>query len=321
MNLIPDTIDWSQYEAETEETSKVKPAADFLAAMIDMVGKPRGREIGAKMPWEKTHNVFAFRPGEVTLWGGVNGHGKSAISGMAGLSIMAQNEKVGIASFEMKPMKTLDRMTRQQAGQDLDCSMHPEDAPVIREILDDFRAFTSDKLWFYDQQGTVTPQKIVAVVRYMCKVLGIKHVFVDSLMKCVKDDDDYNGQKHVVDEFCAIAKDYDAHIHLVHHLRKGNKESDLPDKSDVKGAGSIVDQVDNLLLVWRNKPKEDELAAGKYEKAEEPDSVVFCKKQRNGTGWEGPIRLWFHKPSMQYVGAPGMLLDMAAWPHRERANQ
>lgn len=320
MNIIPDDINWSEYEAETEETSKVKPASDFLTVMIDAVGKPKGREAGVRMPWEKTHQVIAFRPGEVTLWAGVNGHGKSAVSGMCAVSLMTQGEKVGVASFEMKPVKTLDRMTRQFAAQDLDC-VHHDEVPVIREILDDFRAQSVDKLWFYDQQGTVTPQKIVAVVRYMCKVLGIKQVFVDSLMKTVKNEDDYNGQKYVVDEFCAIAKDYGSHIHLIHHLRKGGKESDMPDKSDVKGSGAITDQADNLLLVWRNKPKEDEIAAGKFAKQEEPDALVICKKQRNGTGWEGPIKLWFHKPSMQYVGSPNALLNMAPWPHIERTMQ
>lgn len=320
MNLIPDDIDWAKYEAETEETSKVKPARDFLLDMIEAVGKPKGREVGALMPWDKTHKIIAFRPGEVTLWAGVNGHGKSAVSGMCAVSLMCQNEKVAIASFEMKPDKTLDRMARQYAGQALECT-HPEEVPFIREVLDDFRASCDEKLWFYDQQGTVTPEKVIAITRYCCKVLGIKHMFVDSLMKCVKHDDDYNAQKHVVDELCAIAKDYDAHIHLVHHLRKSNKESDLPDKNDVKGAGAIVDQVDNLLLVWRNKPKEDDIAAGRFAKSEEPDTLVICKKQRHGTGWEGPIKLWFDKPSMQYVGAPGCLLDMAKWPHFESRNQ
>ena len=45
---------------------------------------------------------------------------------------------------------------------------------------------------------------------------------------------------------------------------------------------------------------------------------MICKKQRNGTGWEGPIKLWFDKPSMQYVGGPDYLLNMAPWPHSER---
>lgn len=317
MNIIPDEINWSEYEKETEESSKVKPARDFLDVMIEQVGKPKGRELGQRMPWEKTHHTFAFRPGEVTLWAGVNGHGKSAISGMCAVSLICQGEKVGIASFEMKPFKTLDRMSRQFAAQNLD-AMHPDEVPVIREILGDFQAATDQLLWFYDKQGTVTPQQVVAVTRYCCKVLGIKHMFVDSLMKCVKHDDDYNAQKLVVDEMCAIAKDYDAHIHLIHHLRKGNKESDLPDKNDVKGAGAITDQVDNLLLVWRNKPKEDDAAAGKHARGEEPDSLIYCKKQRNGTGWEGAIKLWFDQASMQYTGSPNCSLNMAAWPHTER---
>ena len=39
-------------------------------------------------------------------------------------------------------------------------------------------------------------------------------------MKCVKNEDDYNGQKYVVDELCAIAKDHEMHIHLIHHIKK-----------------------------------------------------------------------------------------------------
>lgn len=318
MNLIPDDINWAEYEAETEEMARIQPAADFLDEMIEAVGKPKGREVGNRMPWEKTHQIIAFRPGEVTLWAGVNGHGKSAVSGMCAVSLVTQREKVCIASFEMKPHKTLDRMSRQFAAQDLDCTHHDE-APLIREVLADFKAMTDQCLWIYNKFGTITPQKAIAVTRYCCKVLGIKHMFIDSLMKCVKDEDDYNGQKHVVDELCAIAKDYDAHIHLIHHLRKSGKETDLPDKNDVKGSGSIADQVDNILLVWRNKPKEAEIAAGKFAKGEEPDALVICKKQRNGTGWEGPIKLWFDAPSFQYVGSPDALLNMAPWPHTERS--
>jgi twinkle protein len=316
MNLIPDTINWADYEKETEEAAKIRPASDFLDVMIAQVGEPEESEPRCYLPWDKTHEYFAFRQGEVTLWAGVNGHGKSLVTGMASVSMIVQNEKVCIASFEMKPRKTLRRMATQFMGQST-TPHHPDEIPLVREVLDQFRGLCTDRLWVYDQQGTVTPERVIAVTRYCFKELGIKHMFIDSLMKCVKGEDDYNGQKALLDELCALARDHSAHIHLVHHLRKSGKETDQPDKNDVKGSGSITDQVDNLLLVWRNKQKEMDYGTGKQVDPLDPDVILFCRKQRNGTGWEGAIKLYFNSRSMQYTANPGYNIDLFSWPHRE----
>ena len=319
LNLIPDSINWADYERETEAASKVRPATDFLAAMVADIGRPQAYEPRSFLPWEKTHKLFAFREGETTLWAGVNGHGKSAVTGMVAASLVAQSEKVCIASFEMKPHKTLHRMVRQFMGLN-DNDSTPEEHALLRDIYEQFSALCDKKLWIYDQQGTVDASRVIAVTRYCFKELGIKHMFIDSLMKCVKGEDDYNGQKQLVDELTAIGRDYSAHVHLVHHLRKTGKETDHPDKNDVKGSGSITDQVDNLFLVWRNKEKELNKQAGKMVSEEDPDTVLFCRKQRNGTGWEGPIKLYFDAASMQYTGRPDSTIDMCDWPHRERMN-
>lgn len=319
MKLIPDDIDFSAYERETEDAAKVRPAGDFLAAMIDDIGKPAARERRSYLPWAKTHKQFAFRDGEVTLWAGVNGHGKSAVTGMVAASLVAQSEPVSIASFEMKPRKTLNRMVRQFMGHGDNEDAGPEEQSLIREIYEQFAAVCENKLWLYDQQGTVSPARAISVTRYCFKELGIKHMFIDSLMKCVKGEDDYNGQKYLVDELAAMARDYSAHIHLVHHLRKTGKETDQPDKNDVKGSGSIVDQVDNLMLIWRNKAKEMDRMAGKLVNKADADTVIFCKKQRNGTGWEGAIQLYFDPESMQYTNYPDNTIDMVPWPHLERS--
>ena len=101
------------------------------------------------------------------------------------------------------------------------------------------------------------------MVRYCAKERGITHFFVDSLMKCVSGEDDYNGQKLFVDELTAIARDHGIHIHLVHHIRKPSDESHKPSKYDYKGSGSITDQVDNVISVWRNKAKEKKRDEGK----------------------------------------------------------
>jgi twinkle protein len=194
------------------------------------------------------------------------------------------------------------------------------DDPVIidgyKDVCRQFAEWTDTRLWLYDQQGTVNPQTIVAVTRYCAKELGIQHMFIDSLMKCVKGEDDYNGQKYLVDELCAIAKDHDCHIHLIHHIKKLASEDQTPGKFDAKGSGAVTDQVDNMLIHWRNKAKEAAYQVGKIGDPNEPDALLICAKQRNGE-WEGRIQLWFDPESNQFLGGRNdRPVNFESWPHR-----
>ena len=314
--IAPDDIDFALYVQETEAMQKVRPASEYIEEMLDGLYSLQTNH-GAKLPWPKVEDWFAFRPGEVTLWAGINGHGKSLITGQCSLSMMGQGHKVCIASFEMKPRKTLERMARQWIGQSP--ARLYEDPAIVEAYKDSARQFgewTDGKLWLYDQQGTVSPETIVAVSRYCAKELGIQHIFVDSLMKCVKGEDDYNGQKYLIDEFCAIAKDYDTHIHVVHHIKKLSSEDQTPGKFDAKGSGAITDQVDNMLIHWRNKAKEADAQEPFPKLGAEPDALLICTKQRNGE-WEGRIQLWFDAQTQQFLANPGdRPVNFDAWPHR-----
>jgi twinkle protein len=322
MNLITeDNFDFSKYLEDTDPKIKVKPAAVFVQELIDSLGK-QNTEPRAYLPWDKTHSLFQFRPGEVTLWAGVNGQGKSMITGLVALSLCTQGERVCIASFEMKPRKTIERMARQWSGDNPngEWAQSAEAVAGFRDLYEQFKGWATN-LWLYDQQGTVRTEKLIAVIRYCASELKLTHFFIDSLMKCVKDEDDYNGQKAFIDEVTAIARDTGMHIHVVHHIRKLSSEDQLPDKHDVKGSGSITDQVDNLLLVWRNKRKEAEVESGKMVSADTPDARLICAKQRNGE-WEGRIALWFHRDSQQYLASPGgQPMELYNWPHRPTFRQ
>ena len=75
----------------------------------------------------------------------------------------------------------------------------------------------------------------------------------------------------------------------------------------MKGSGAITDQVDNVIAVWRNKPKErkrDEGLLTEEADVKEPDCLLICDKQRNGE-WEGSIGLWFERDSQQFVASHG----------------
>lgn len=320
--FLADDINFEAYLVETDHKQYVRPAGDFVQVAKDRL-RTRSKTKRTFLPWPKCNASFEFRPGEVTVWAGQNGHGKTDVTTQIALSLVGQHEKVCVASFEMKPVTTIGRMVRMFAMTNPFSPEYQGDdgLAALETLYDDFGQWSNGMLWLYDQTGTAKPNTVLGMVKYCANELGVTHVFIDSLMKCVKAEDDYNGQKDFVDQLCAMAKDCDVHIHLVHHLKKPPKESDMPDKHDTKGSGSITDQIDNLFMVWRNKPKEDAWKAqgDKSNKQTEPDSYLLCRKQRNYEGSEDGepmICLWRHRDAGNFVAEPGASAQFFAnYPH------
>lgn len=316
---IPDDIDFTVWERETQAKRNVKSAADWVDALLHKLHNP-DRTPKVFLPWEKTHSLFHFRPGEVSLWSGQNGHGKTGLVCQIKLSLLGQEQKVCSASFEMMPTTLLEIMARMYVGSNPYSPEYQGDEGVsaLSEMYEEFRDWLRGRMWLYNQQGTVETANVLGMARYSAKELGCQHIVIDNLAKCVADEDDFNGQKRFVDELCALARDCKVHVHLVHHTRKPANENHIPDKHDNKGSGAITDQVDNVMIVWRNKPKEDAVKAGKRGSPLliEPDAYLLCRKQRNGDE-EPTIGLWFDKDSKQFKGAESdPLMYFRNFPHR-----
>lgn len=289
--LISDSFDFEAYFSEQDvDAAKVKPASSWADAVVD-----RFHGQGAPVNWvptgfAKAEGKFDIRPGEVTIWAGVNGHGKTTHLSHVMLNLMRAGQRVCMASLEMKPAETMAKMCCQAAG---------SGNPAIGFIRD-FHRWTDKRLWIYDHVGRVAAQRMLAVATYVRKELKADHMVIDSLMKCGLGTDDYTAQRDFVDGLCAIARDTGLHIHLVCHMRKGENERMAPGKFDVKGAGEVTDLVDNLVIVWKNlrkEPKEGQESDGK-----DPDAFVRIAKQRHHP-WEGSFAYWFDKESQQFLEA------------------
>lgn len=198
------------------------------------------------MPWRKAVNTIRLRPSEISIWAGINSHGKSIALSHVSVDAIAQGEKVCIASMEMKPRKLGRKMYQQVTGK---AELSAQDA---KNTVD----FLGENLWLFEVYGTAKAERIISVFSYARKRYGITHFVVDSLAKCGFGEDDYNGQKGFVDQLMEFAGEHNVHVHLVVHIRKKRDESEIPGKMDVKGSGAITDMVDNVFIIWRNKPKE-----------------------------------------------------------------
>lgn len=151
---------------------------------------------------------------------------------------------------------------------------------------------------------------MLEVFQYARRRYGIEVFIIDNMSKCGIGDDDYTGQKAFMEELCDFKNTTATTVFLVTHSRKGENEDSPTGKMDVKGSGSITDLADSVLTIWRNKRKEKKIADLKFEGEEvpeeiefEPDSVVFCSKQRNGE-WEGTVGTYWSAGAMQFKNAP-----------------
>lgn len=243
-----------------------------------------------------------FRDAELIILNGINGHGKSQLAGQFSLDAMTQTKKVCIASMEMPARRLLTRLTRQAAGIDTG-GMTEMYAETIIE-------WYAGKLWLFDLVGTAKTSRMLEVFDYARKRYGIDTFVIDNMSKCGIDDDDYTAQKRFMEELCDFKNVTGATVFLVTHSRKGESEDAPTGKMDVKGSGAITDLADSVLTIWRNKRKEKKIDALKFEGVDipeevllEPDSVIYCSKQRNGE-WEGNVGTFWSQGSMQFKNAP-----------------
>lgn len=255
-------------------------------------------EEGVRLPFPKAKDLVIFRPGELSVWAGYNGHGKTEMIDQVMIAATAQGFPAAAASLEFTSRKFLKRLVRQVAA---------TATPAEHEI-ESALGFLEPNLWIFDPPskiGDAKPAAILETFEYLATRRGVRFFVVDNLAKCGFADDDYAGQKHFVDRLTDFAKDTDTHVALVVHMRKGEVEEKPGGKFDIKGSGGITDLADTVMLVWRNKLKEKEIRAGKSPQSllETCDAMLQCVKQRNGED-EPAFLLWYDKVAHHFLESP-----------------
>lgn len=287
------------YDDLQTQGNKIAPSSEFTddACLIadDLLSGDSLSFLG-----EKSESI-EFRKGELTVVAGASGHGKSALMGQIALDLASQGRKVCILSLEMPPARTLYRMGRQQEGFAV-CGRIPQYRETAADTLEDFLKQIAPYIFLLDRVGSATPKQVFGAMVQAVTKFGCEHIIIDNLMRvCPEYGDKANeAQKDFIQNLIALAKRFDVHVWLVHHVRKGQSETEEINKYSIRGAAAITDNADNVILLCRNLAKEKKLE-NEYRRdvdEAEGDSVLIVDKQRNGD-WQGRIQLWFDKQTYQ----------------------
>lgn len=276
-------------DAKPQDPEELRQATDFISRVKLMfypaadVGQDPCLRLDKDLDW------FEFRPGETTIWTGINGHGKSLALSQVLLGLMQQGQRVVVFSGEMTPERQLKRMVKQATGLD-----RPTPA-----YIDAVGEWLTDRLWIFNVVGSSGLDRLLHVFAYANKRYGATQFVIDSLMMTDVPEDgagSLTAQKDAMRKICDFAKRHASHMHLVAHPRKGRDETSPPGKLDVAGSSKITDAADNVFTVWSARRDEAETT-----KSDEPDARIELQKQRNGEVQHHKVALWFCKAAQQFA--------------------
>lgn len=286
--------------AKPIDPDEMKSAGEFIDALMNLIHPADGADGYPFLALDQQFQWFQFRPGQLTVWSGYNGHGKSLLLSQVQLGLMAQGERFIVFSGEMQPEYLLERMVKQATGV----------GRPSKEYIHAAIEWLNEKFWIFNQSGSATIKRLLEVFTYASKRYGVRHMVIDSLMMTDVPEDGpgaFTAQKEAIQKLCNFAKKNGCHVHLVAHPRKGKDESNGPGKMDIAGSSKITDGADNVFMVWRAQKDQAEPNASDIDAHDKwvelqgmPDAKLVLKKQRTGRNQDYTQNLWFDPDSQQY---------------------
>lgn len=280
------------HNAKTLDPEELRRASDFIQAAKALFYPAHDGDLDPKLRLDREFDWFEFRTGEVTVWTGYNGHGKSLMLNQILLGLMQQGVHVQVFSGEMTPARQMKRLIKQATGLDR----------PTPEYIDAVGDWVHDRMWLFNVLGSASIDRLLEVFLYSNRRYGITHFVIDSLMMTDVPEDGagaMTAQKEAMRKMASFARTNNVHLHLVAHPRKGQDESKGPGKMDVAGSSKITDGADNVFTVWSARKDENDTTVD----PDKADAKLELQKQRNGETQHYSQWLYFAKDAQQFTSS------------------
>lgn len=235
-------------------------------------------DLAAVEPWDLTkiprtlsgfdrldQSIGGFFAGELSIWTGRRGMGKSTILSQMLLQAIDQGHKVCAYSGELDKEQFWEWAYLQAAGpghiayrnDPLTGKQMPTVEPKAVSLISEW---LTGRFWLFDLERNTThdPKSILSQFSYAKMRYGADAFLVDNIMAVdfagVREKDFYREQSKFTQELAMFAKRQRAHVHMVVHPRK---ESGTGKKGgagaftadDVNGSGDITNRADNVFFL------------------------------------------------------------------------
>eukprot|EP00916_Digyalum_oweni_P026416 GHVL01043404.1.p1 GENE.GHVL01043404.1~~GHVL01043404.1.p1 ORF type:complete len:1456 (+),score=379.99 GHVL01043404.1:481-4368(+) len=188
-----------------------------------------------------------FRQGELSVWTGGTGIGKTTILSQLSLDYASQGVNTLWGSFEIPNLRLIQTMLCQFSGCDLEEKNH-----FFEIIADRFEKLPIHFMKFY---GSTCVDEVLDAMAYAYYVLDVRHVVIDNLQFMLSGQrrgvETWDLQNEAIDKFRRFATNNNVHISLVVHPRKEAEGQSLG-LSSVFGSVKSTQEADNVCIVQKS---------------------------------------------------------------------
>jgi twinkle protein len=240
-----------------------------------------------------------FRDGEVTLWTGVSGNGKSTFLAYLSTCLSQAYLVTFVASMELKAETVLRKTGTAFWGVS---GYNKND--ITPDLFTSWLMEFGDKFCFADRVGYIESEELFRMMDFSFRRFGATHFIIDSLMRVAGLEENAPAQGEFMNKLANFAKETGTHIHLVAHPRK-MAAGQRAGTSDIKGSSLIGNNADNIVGIARNQEKWDMEKSGEGDPevmGAMHDTEITVEKQRE-SGWTGTFYLDFDPRRLTYKEA------------------
>lgn len=276
---------------------------------VDLLKESENIRSGKALPGIATgfhdlDNYFhALVPGEIYVFAGRPGMGKTALVLSMGKRIAEQGKKVGIFSLEMSKAQLMQRLISQLGGLDLQDVMNPKRLDEVR-----FRFFvqaieTASSLpLLIDDTGGLSIFQLKGKARAMRRE-GCEVIIIDYL-QLMNAGGGFRGNRNeelgeIMRGLKALAKELGVPIILLSQLsREAEKRADKrPQMSDLRESGNIEQDAYVIAMVYRP----EYYGFNQTESGESTRGIALIIVAKNRNGATGDLFLRFKKETTEFI--------------------
>ncbi|KAL5479694.1 hypothetical protein EMCRGX_G023254 [Ephydatia muelleri] len=184
------------------------------------------------------------RPGELTVFTGPTGSGKTTFISELSLDLAMQGVTTLWGSFEIKNVRLAKTMMYQLSGMRLEKQL--EQYGYWADRLEQL------PLYFMGFYGPVDLQNVIETMSHSAYVHDIQHVIVDNLQFMTgathNMSDKYSLQSQAIAAFRMFASEKNVHVTVVIHPRK-EEESNALTTASIFGTAKVSQEADNIMIL------------------------------------------------------------------------